>query len=142
MKVRWLLFVGAVVTIICVGCCAPPILFPKTSASGFVLDQVGKPVPDIELEAQWTPVRFFFYMVAPVYSEKFSTAKNGSWSFQARKVEQMGIWVTSNPAYERQADAYTVSLHNGQTATNVIFRIRRLTSATNTVPAPRTEKIK
>jgi len=110
------------------GCLAPPIMFPRTSAHGVVVDQYGKPVPNAELKASWTPVRIF-YMVAPVEEEHFKAHANGTWRFSVRKVERLFITAIPPQGYEKSSarDARTPEIHGGERSTNTfILKLRKI----------------
>ena len=108
------------------GCLAPPILFPRTGAHGVIMDQYDNPVPNAKLQAVWWPVRFF-YMFADTGDKYFQSGKDGSWRYYTRKVEELHIELIPQDGYERQPDAYMVSLYNGQCPTNdVILRLRKI----------------
>ena len=143
MKKIVIISFSLLIAVLTSGCLAPPILFPKTGAHGFVVDQNGMGIAKAPLRAGWTPVRFF-YMFAPSYDEMIETKDDGSWRFYARKIEHMGIRLLPKAGYEyfSQNDADSlVQLYGGQCPTNdFILRLRRIETAPNNPPQgmPRT----
>jgi hypothetical protein len=111
---------------------APPILFPKEGASGVVLDQKDKPVPNAPMRAYWSPVRIL-YMFAPAYHEDFTADKNGHWEFYQRKVAA-GIDIEALPfdGYERTKSSlqgvhsWNVNTQRREPQTNIILRLRKI----------------
>jgi hypothetical protein len=76
------------------GCLAPPIFFRKVEMYGQVLDQNGKPIPNVPLRCTWSPVRFTTYVnpmasmyLTPQHSEDFTSDANGRWRTAHRKVQ-------------------------------------------------------
>ena len=104
------------------GCLAPPILFPRTTASGVVLNQNGDPVPRAALRAYWHPLRLI-PMTGPAYHEDFATDGDGLWEFHVRKVATW-LQIEVVPTGGQLSDRQSVQIGSGQTRTNVVFILK------------------
>jgi hypothetical protein len=115
------------------GCPSLPLLWPKTSVHGIVIDQEGQPVPSIELRANYYPPRW--YMFPPGITEHFRADSGGKWRFSARKVGDLYILAIPPDGYKRLPAVVpdhgwperVGPFHDGDCPTNdFVLRIQRI----------------
>ena len=109
------------------GCVTPPLFYKQTIASGFVVNDSGDPMEDIDVEVRWVPKRLNFWF-APHYSRRIKTGPNGEWSFRVRKVEVLYVEAIHPACYEliNREDRLFGPLRYGESnAVPHVFRLRK-----------------
>jgi len=81
------------------GCLAPPFIFPRTGASGSVIDQNGHPLTNAQVKVDWSTWRFFYWW-QPRDTAEVPIKDDGTWAFSRRKVDYMTIDVLAPQGYE------------------------------------------
>jgi hypothetical protein len=123
------LLVVMLLSLISTGCLAPPILFPKTTGKGVVVDQFDSPIPNVPMRAYWQPVRIF-YMFAPASNKDFLSGQDGTWMFGVRKCST-GLIIEAMPpsGYELiTGEKRSVEIPVGTMKTNIVLRLQKTTA--------------
>ncbi len=98
-RIRTILLGLLALVLLSTGCRHVPVFFLKTGASGRVMDQSNKPVPNARMLATWRP-HDLGILHAKRYKQHFNADANGYWEFSARNASDLCIEVLPSPGYK------------------------------------------